>query len=165
MTVGQIAIAFKACSKEFGNDFEACVALDKSGDKVKRVIFTALGVDFDEFKKATDTLQKMYGLSSVDILNIIDYVKAHDLSYCDFIGGYYEDIVDTYVSEVLDDIFEDSEIEFEHDYTSNAYINGKIPFTFEGSPDFIEAIKKSGFEPLIKIIKACSPRLDFLDKA
>ena len=165
MTVGQIAIVFKACGKEFVTKYDSLESLEDVDCDVTNLFFVALGVDFYEFKKATDVVQKMYNLSDVDILNIIDYVKAQNLDTCDFIGGYYEDIVDAYVSEVLDDIFEDSEIEFEHDYTSNAYINGKIPFTFEGGPDFVEAIKKSGFEPLIKIIKASAPHLDFSDKA
>ena len=164
MTVGQIAIAFKACGKELANNFEACVALDKSDNNVKRVIFSALGVDFDDFKEATDTLQKMYSLSDVDVLNILDFTKAHNLETCDFIGGYYEDVVDTYIYEMLDDIFENSEIEFEQDYDKKAYMSGKIPFKFEGGPDFIQAIKASDFPPLIKIIKASAPHLDFSDK-
>ena len=107
----------------------------------------------------------MYGLSHIDVLNIIDYFEVQNLDTCDFIVGYYEDIVDTYVSEVLDDIFEDSEIEYEWDYDDKAYVNGKIPFTFEGGQDFIQAIKDSDFPPLIKIIKASAPHLDFSDKA
>jgi hypothetical protein len=165
MTVGQIAIAFKACGKYFASDFETLESLEKTDDSVTKLFFSALGVDFYEFKKATDILQKMYSLSHIDILNIIDYVKVQNLDTCDFIGGYYEDIVDSYIYEMLEDIFEKSEIEFEQDYDKKAYINGKIPFTFEGGQDFIEAIKDSGFAPLIKIIKASAPHLDFSDKA
>ena len=165
MTVGQIAIAFKACGKEFAKDIETLESLEKTDDSVTKLFFSALGVGFYEFKKETDILQKMYSLSDVDVLNIIDYVKVQNLANCDFIGGYYEDIVDSYIYEMLEDIFEKSEIEFEQDYDKKAYINGKIPFTFEGETDFIEAIKASDFPPLIKIIKASAPHLDFSDKA
>lgn len=166
MTVGQIAIAFKACGKEFTSDCETLELIEKTDNSVKNLFFSALGVDFYEFKKATDFLQKIYGLSEVDVLDIIDYVGVKIyLSEFDFIGGYYEDIVDTYVYGMIGDIFEKSEIEFEQDYYSRDYINGKIPFTFEGGSDFVQAIKDSGFEPLIKIVKASAPHLDFSDKA
>ena len=165
MTVGQIAIAFKACGKEFTSDIETLESLQDVDYNVVKLFFSALGVDFYEFKKATDTLQKMYGLSHVDILNIIDFVKVQNLADCDFVFGYYEDIVATYVYKMLKNIFEKSEIEYEEEYDQKAYVKGEIPFTFEGGLDFIEAIKSSDFPPLIKIIKASAPHLDFSDKA
>jgi hypothetical protein len=170
MTVGQIAIAFKACGKEFASDFETLEHVEKTHESVTKLFFSALGVDFYEFKKATDVVQKKYGLSHVDVLNIIDYVNnelieqggflcALDMAECDFIDGFYEDVIKKYVKEMFDDIFECSEIQY-----NKAYRAGVL-FTFEGGPDFIEAIKKSGFEPLIKIVKASAPNLDFSDKA
>lgn len=164
MTVGQIAIAFKACGKEFTSDFKTLEHIEKTDDSVTKLFFSSLGLDFYEFKKATDILQKMYDLSHVDVLNIIDYVKMQNLGECYFVRGYYEDIVDAYVCGMLQDIFEKSGIEFKKHYDIKAYINDKIPFYFEGGPDFVEAIKASDFPQLIKIIKASAPHLDFSDK-
>ena len=177
MTVGQIAIAFKACGKILTG--KQIFLLDRKADSVFEIMFLALGLDMEEFEIQTNLLQNSYGLSGADVLDVIEYVRNLRTSqgsildirhYSDDLGRksisvFYEELLDTYVNEVLGDIFENSGVEYDIDYGECFLEKGKIPFTFEGETDFIEAIKASDFQPLIKIIKASAPHLDFSDKA